>query len=275
MLFNIGGLEEDLGFKNLIFLQNISKGQWLFARFAFYFISVTTILLVLMLSYAFASGVFDAYSYNFIGLLFTAILYILFWFIIYYLVIYYGNGSSDQAIKMISIWLIMSIIIPGFMHQLASIRYPTNYMTDYLDVSRDQVDDIFELSSDTLRVKILDNFPILEKSLYASDTSIDKSIINRSVSGLVNILNKNISNTIEKSSEEKNKFIKKYYVINPVIAFQNIINAYAETDFYAYSRYRNNIQMIIDYKIELILEDTWNKVNVDKKKYIEYVERFQ
>ncbi len=275
LLFNIGGLEEDLGFKNLIFLQNISKGQWLFARFAFYFISVTTILLVLMLSYAFVSGVFDAYSYNFIGLLFTAILYILFWFIIYYLVIYYGNGSSDQAIKMISIWLIMSIIIPGFMHQLASIRYPTNYMTDYLDVSRDQVDDIFELSSDTLRVKILDNFPILEKSLYASDTSIDKSIINRSVSGLVNILNKNISNTIEKSSEEKNKFIKKYYVINPVIAFQNIINAYAETDFYAYSRYRNNIQMIIDYKIELILEDTWNKVNVDKKKYIEYVERFK
>jgi len=188
---------------------------------------------------------------------------------------YHGRGSSDQAIKMISIWLVLCIIIPGVLHQLTSIKHPTNYMTDYLDVSRDQVNDIFELSSDTLRMKILEAFPSLEKTLFASDTSINKSIVNRSVSGLVNVLNKNIANEIEKSSEEKNEFIKNFFIINPVIAFQNQINALTGTDYYAYLSYRKYIQTIIDKKIELILEDTWNKVTVNKKKYTEYIENFK
>ncbi len=275
LLFNIGGLEKDLGFNKLIFLQNITKGQWLFARFLFYFIATAILFLILMLCYALISGIFPNETSNFISLFFTTVLYVLFWFCIFYFVSYHGRGSSDQAIKMISIWLVLCIIIPGVLHQLTSIKHPTNYMTDYLDVSRDQVNDIFELSSDTLRMKILEAFPSLEKTLFASDTSINKSIVNRSVSGLVNVLNKKIANEIEKSSEEKNEFIKNFFIINPVIAFQNQINALTGTDYYAYLSYRKYIQTIIDKKIELILEDTWNKVTVNKKKYTEYIENFK
>ena len=147
-------------------------------------------------------------------------------------------------------------------------------MTDYLDVSRDQSNEIFALPSDTLQMKLLDEFPTLENTLYASDTIMDKSIIDRSVSGLVNTLNKNIATTIENSNEEKNKFIENFYIINPVIAFQNQINILTKTDYHAYQRYRNYIQSIIDKKIELILEDTWNKVVVNKDRYINYVEAF-
>ena len=35
LLFNIGGLEKDLRFDNLIFLNNLSKEKWLFSRFSF------------------------------------------------------------------------------------------------------------------------------------------------------------------------------------------------------------------------------------------------
>ena len=275
LLFNIGGLETDLRFNKLIFLQNITKGKWLFARFLFYFLATNSLLLILMLCYALPSGVFEKEISNFIGLFFTTILYILFWFSIFYFVAYRGKGSSEQAIKMISIWLVLCIIIPGVIHQLASIKHPTNYMTDYLDVSRDQVNDIFELPYDTLKIKIFDEFPILENSLFASDTNTDKAIVNRSLSGLVNVLNRNIANEIEKSSEEKNEFIKNFALINPVISFQNQINAFTGTDYYSYLRYRKYIQTIIDKKIGLILEDTWNKVVVNKKKYNDYVETFK
>lgn len=275
LLFNIGGLEKDLKFDRLIFLQNISTKKWLFARFSFYFITIITLLTMLMLCYAFISGVFKNETSSFIILMLTTILYILFWFTVFYFVSYHGKGTSDQAIKMISIWLGLCIIIPGIVHQLTSIKHPTNYMTDYLDVNRDQVNDIFELSTDSLQMKLLNEFPNLEKTLSASDTSINKSIINRSLSGLVNILNKNVANEIEKSSKEKNNFIKNFDLINPVTAFQNQINALTETDYYAYLRYREYIQSKIDKKITLILEDTWNKVSVDKIKYIEYVENFK
>ena len=75
--------------------------------------------------------------------------------------------------------------------------------------------------------------------------------------------------------KNKNKFIKKLNIINPVTAFQNHINALASTDYYAYLHFRNHIQSIIDKKIRLILEDTWNKVLVSKDTYIEYVNKFQ
>ena len=134
---------------------------------------------------------------------------------------------------------------------------------------------LFDLSSDSLEVELVDEFPWLKNTLYAADTTLNSSIVNRSVSGLVNILNKNVASKIENSNENKNKFIKKFNIINPVTAFQNHINALARTDYYAYLQFRNYIQLIIDKKIRLILENTWNKVLVSKATYIEYVNKFQ
>ena len=275
LLFNIGGLEKDLNFDQLIYLQNITKGQWLVSRFLFYYIITIILLFGLVLSYALIAGVYNNDTYNLIGLLFTIGIYTLFWFTIFFFINYHSNGSSDQAIKMISTWLAFCIIIPGIIHQVASIKHPTNYMTDYLDVSRDQSNNIFELSADSLRTKLLDEFPSLEKTQFANDTSMNKSIINRSVSGLVNNLNKNVALKIENSNEEKNNFIKRFNPINPITAFQNKLNALTDTDYFAYLRYRKYIQTIIDKKIVLILEDTWNKVTVNKKRYIEYIEKFK
>ena len=61
---------------------------------------------------------------------------------------------------MISTWLVFCIIIPGAFHQVASLKYSTNYMTDYLDVSRDQRYGIFDLPADTLQSKLLTIFRV-------------------------------------------------------------------------------------------------------------------
>tara|TARA_Y100001970_G_scaffold283335_1_gene398197 strand:- start:2657 stop:3889 length:1233 start_codon:yes stop_codon:yes gene_type:complete len=275
LLFNIGGLEKDLRFDHLVYLQNISKKKWLCIRFLFYLIITIALLFVFMFYYSLVAGAFKDYTSNLIGLLYTIIIYLLFWFTIFYFINYYGKGSSDHAMKMISMWIALCIVIPGIVQQVSSIKYPLNYMTDFLDVSREQRNNIFDLSADSLEIKLTQTFPRLEKTLYAADTSKDNSIINRSVSGLVNILNKNVSLKIENSNEEKNEFIKKFNLINPVTAFNNQLNALTDTDYYAYLQYRKQIQFIIDKKIGLILDDTWNKVVVNKLKYIEYVKNFK
>ena len=119
-------------------------------------------------------------------------------------------------------------------------------MTDYLDVSRDQSNKIFELPTKTLREELLKAFPTLQTTLYAADTSLNRGIINRSLS-----------------------------VLNPITFFQNEINTLTDTDYYAYKKYRDDIQVMIDKKINLILQDTWNKVSVNKEKYIQYVGSFK
>ena len=274
LLFNIGGLERDLNFNQLVYVNNISKKNWLLSRFSFYFVLLNILLFVLLISYGLLSGVFQNEVISFLKLSLLILVYLLIWFFIFYLINYWGKSSSDQALKMISTWLVFCIIIPGAFHQIASLKYSTNYMTDYLDVSRNQRYGIFELSADTLQSKLLKTFPNLKNTIYAADTSLNKDIVNKSISSLVNVLNKNASQKIEKSNDDKNQFVKSYFILNPVIYFQNKINAYTKTDYYAYRGYRKQIQSIIDKKIDLILDDTWNNVNVNKEKYIQYVEIF-
>ena len=275
LLFNIGGLEKDLKFDQLIYLNNITKKDWLLSRFTFYYLIIFCSIFCLMVPYALASQVFQYEMSQFFNLIILISLYILLWTALFYFINFFGKGSSDQAIKMISIWLTFCIIIPGAIHQISSLKYPTNYMTDYLDVSREQESEIFKLPADTSRIKLLENFPRLKNTLYAADTSINKSIINRSLSGLVNILNKNVGYKIENSNEEKNEFINKFSMVNPIVFFQNKVNQITKTDYYAYKNYRSDIQEMIDKKINLILDDTWDKIVVDKERYVQYVESFK
>ena len=275
LLFNIGGLEKDLKFDQLIYLNNITKKDWLLSRFTFYYLIIFCSIFCLMVPYALASQVFQYEMSQFFNLIILISLYILLWTALFYFINFFGKGSSDQAIKMISIWLTFCIIIPGAIHQISSLKYPTNYMTDYLDVSREQESEIFKLPADTSRIKLLENFPRLKNTLYAADTSINKSIINRSLSGLVNILNKNVGYKIENSNEEKNEFINKFSMVNPIVFFQNKVNQITKTDYYAYKSYRSDIQEMIDKKINLILDDTWDKIVVDKERYVQYVESFK
>jgi ABC-2 type transport system permease protein len=228
-----------------------------------------------MFTFAIIAGVFQNEAYNFLILLFSTSIYIFLWFFIFYIINYFGKQSNDQALKMISAWLLLCIIIPGTIHQFSSIKYPLNYMTEYIDVDRDKSNAIFQLPTDTVRIQLLRKFPFLEKTFFSKNLNVDKSVINRSISALVNIENKLISNKIENTNEEKNRFIKSFYLFNPVIAFQNRINSITGTDYYSYLKYRNLIQTIIDKKIELLLKETWNNVSVNKKIYTKYTENFK
>jgi ABC-2 type transport system permease protein len=275
LLFNIGGLEKDNGFDKLIYLNDFSKKSWLITRFSYYFLVLFTLICFLLIPYAVLSGVFTNELMSFFTLMVLIFLYIFLWVSIFYFINYWGKGSVDQAIKMISVWVALSIIMPGLFHQITSIKFSTNYMVDYLDVARDQRYEIFDMSTDTLQNELLESFPILKSSVYAQDTTIDKGIINRSISGLVNILNKKASGKIEKESELKNNFVRSTLLLNPIMYFQNKINEVSNADYYAYRLYRENIQNSIDKKIELILRDTWNKEEVDKERYIEYLQEFK
>ena len=275
LLFNIGGLEKDNGFDKLIYLNDISKKAWLATRFSYYFLIVFTLICFLLIPYAILSGALTNELTSFFRLLALIFLYVFLWTYVFYLINCLGKGSVDQAIKMISVWVVFSIIIPGLFHQIASIKFSTNYMVDYLDVARDQRYEIFDMSTDTLQKELLESFPMLKNSTYAQDTTIDKGIVNRSISGLVNVLNKKAAEKIEEESELKNDYVRSTLILNPVMYFQNKINEISRTDYYAYRRYRENIQNTIDKKIEFILRDTWNREIIDKERYIEYLQEFK
>lgn len=272
LLFNIGGLERDMGFDKLIQVNHSASRKWLLARFGFYFLLVAGTLLILMLAYAIRT---TALSASFIGLYALIVLYTLVWFTAFYFINLKGRGSSNQAIKMASLWLLFCVIIPGSVHQAASLKYPVDYMTDYLDAGRDETYKIYDLSADTIKQRLLTAYPQLARTVHGKDALADKGILGSSSSGLINPMMKEAAATVEHNNENRNRFIRNTSWFNPVSWFQNRINALCGTDYYAYRRYRSDIQAVIDKKVELLLEDSWNRETVGKKRFLEYVNAFK
>ncbi|MFY8025827.1 MAG: DUF3526 domain-containing protein [Sediminibacterium sp.] len=270
-LFNIGGLEKDLGFSRLIQVNQMSSSHWLLARFMFYFGLLIGILLLIMTAYAFTTPIFSQYTAQFFTLLLYIFLYMLLWFAVFYAINYWGKGSSDQALKMVAVWLVFCILVPGAIHQSASLKYPVGYMTDFIDITREESEKLQQLSMKDQRRKLFESYPTLANTKQGKDTSINEEIMGYSSSALANQLMINATAQIEAKQEQKNQFIKNTYLINPVSLFQNNINNIAGTDYYAYQAYRKQIQQLINQKIEIILMASWNKDSINQAAYSKYL----
>lgn len=274
LLFNIGGLEKDLGFDKLIQINNTSLKKWLLARFTFYFIILLVLLAILMLPYAVFTGALQEEFQAFFKLFLFITLYMFIWFVVFYFINLSGKKTADQSIKMVTVWLLICVIIPGAIHQIVALKYPANYMTDFIDANRKETYAIWDLPTDSLHQKLIKLYPELVYTEHGKDTIIDNRIVSNSSSAVVNSLMKKTSHSIENQNEEKNRFIQNTWLINPISYFQNKMNAVTENDYYAYKAYRAQIQNIIDKKVNAVLFDTWNKKTINKEKYLKYITEF-
>jgi len=268
LTYNINGLEKDLNFYKLIVIQSGSTQKWILARLSFYSTILIATVSVLILVVALMNNSFTS---EVLALVLLSTLYIIIWTLLFYFIILKSHSSSSIAFKMISFWLIFCVLIPGAVHQLASLKYPANYMTDYLDANRKEAYEIYDLAPDTLSVLLKNIYPDLIKTEHGQDTLADEEIINNTVTAIVNQLNKTAIEKIEKQNEIKNKFIVSSYWYNPISFVQNKWNSLTATDYNAYQAYRNNVQKSIDKKIELLVFECWNKKKVDKKTFQNYL----
>ena len=88
---------------------------------------------------------------------------------------------------MISVWLLFCVILPGGIHQYASMKYPTNYMTDFLDVNREQTYDVFKLPTNSLYEQITNIYPELNNTKHGKDSIIDNVKINKGIIGNITL----------------------------------------------------------------------------------------
>lgn len=266
---NINGLEKDLKFHKLIFIQTNGVNKWILHRLLFYFILIILTINVFIFSVVLLNN--DAENLvNLIKLIFISNSYVLFFFLMFYFVIKSGQSNNAIAFKMITIWLVLCVIIPGSVHQYSSLKYPTNYMTDFLDANRKKTYDIFKLENDSLQFMLNNIYPDLSSFRINKDSIPPNKTIRRSISPIVNQLNISASKEIESQNERKNDLIRSSYFFNPITFVQNAWNSCTLTDYYSYKEYRKNIQTIISERNQLIVFELWNENTVNLSVYENY-----
>ena len=189
----------------------------------------------------------------------------------FYFIVLRSYGSSAIAFKMISIWLLLCVIIPGAVHQFASIVHPAHYMTDYLDANREEAYEVFELPLDSVYLRLFNVYPNLSETKHAKTNELNRDFRRNAISAIVNNMNKIAIEKIEEKNSEKNQLIRATYWFNPVSYVQNQWNHYTATDYYSYRDYRIHIQATLDTKLRLLNFESWDERKVTVAVYENYL----
>ena len=174
---------------------------------------------------------------------------------------------------MIGIWLTLTLLIPSLINQYLSVKHPNNSFLGYIDAVRDEKKDIYNLPDSIAMTKLINLYPeIIETKNYNSSENKSR-IINESKVALLNQVLKKKIETIE--IKNKNTFIKKFFIVNPISFFQNKLNQLTRTHYDNYANYRQEIQFLIDLQIRTMIIDTWKGVEVDYDKFKFYHDLFR
>ena len=268
--YNINGLEKDFGIHKLILIQSNRLKLWIFTRLLFYLLLILFTISTIIISVGlFNNGLHNIQSI--LSLILISSFYIIFFFIVFYFIVTNGKSSSSNALKMISFWLLFCVIIPGSVHQYVSYKYPVNYMTDFLEVNRKQTYDTFKLKNSDLYNKLLEIHPDINNNDIDFDINLERRKIRRSISSIINQMNIEAANKIERQNEDKNSLIRSTYFFNPVSFVQNIWNSCTSTDYDSYKKFRSEIEKSIKSRNKLLVLELWKEKKVDKKTYREYL----
>ena len=272
LTFNINGLEKDLNFHKLIAAQNKKVNLWIFNRLLFYVALLLISVDVIIFLTGFFTGALESDLNNIFNLILLSNTYILFFSILFYFAIKNSQSIRSIAFKMISVWILFCVIIPGAVHQYVSYKYPVNYMTDFLDVNRKDTYDIFKLDSAELHSRLIELFPGTE----INDKHVNNDLIRRCMSAIANDMNMKAAYMVENQNKSKNELINSTYFFNPISYVQNTWNQITLTDYNSYKKYRDQIQTSIDIRNSLLVLESSkyakDSVGVNIDTYNSYLE---
>ena len=273
LAFNIKSNEIEQGFMSLIEVQVLSKNSWIVARVGFYSFLALLISYGLILYGSLLMTNLQPIKTAMVPMMLYTFFYILFWSTLFLFIIIKNKNLLSIILKMSFSYILFVFVTPGIVHQLLSINYPVNLMTDLIDV-RDQRQELYGKPHDVINSQLKIIYPQIENGSIMNDSLKVKSALSQSIPALVNSLKKNKIGIVENEIWSKIEFVNNYNIINPIVFFQNRINSLSETHYDNYKAYRNDIQTLIDKQIDVLIEDIWSGRKVDENRYAEYSKIF-
>lgn len=272
LAYSIHGLERDLNFIKLLSVQEPNSKSWIAKRFIAIGIFCTTVLVLLLLIPALLGGYLGDHIGAIGQLFFFTFLYLLFWLFLLALISYYGKGQTDAALKMVGLWLLLTIVLPGLVHQYLALKNPPGFMMEIINAQRDDREKIYKTDIDSIKQNIFETYPALRESKLAqTDSLINPPAENGMYRTALNLHMNEVVKRVMEDHNKRNIKLKNTYFFNPVMAFQNQINAIAKTDFYTNQDFRKEIQDGATQINKQLIHDEWNAVKVDKNHFINYL----
>lgn len=167
MTFNLYSEEKELGTWRILAAQTSGKAQFLFKKLLVRILFVFGVLIFLMIL---ASTILQIpMNANFWAIVIQSILYIMFWSALCLFIISLLKSSSFNALTLISIWVVLTILFPALVNNYVINTYQVPEALDAMVEQRDGYHEKWDLEKSATMNVFFEAYPQFNKYLVPED----------------------------------------------------------------------------------------------------------
>lgn len=161
MTFNIYSEEEELGTWRILAVQTKSKMVFLLKKIGVRMLFLFVLLIALLLLASITLQI--PIDLNFAALFAQSSLYLVFWCALCTMVISYQKSSSFNAVGLITIWVVLTILVPAMVNNYVLNKYPVPEALHAMVEQRDGYHEKWDLEKDATMDGFLEAYPQYKK----------------------------------------------------------------------------------------------------------------
>lgn len=261
--YNLVSAEKEQGSLRLTLAQPINPFSWLLNKVTLRFIIMMTIVGVSILVSLTIAGIPVFQNVIDLAILLALItLYVLFWFGISMIVNAFGKSSGTNAITIISIWVVLVLLLPAVISQLANSYYPVPSRINMIHEMR-----VAKAEAEKEADKILSSYYRDHPELAQRDTAVknqyefflgyfaSQDVVKKAINPVLS--------EYEEKLQEQQKFTESFRYASPSLLLQDAINDLAGTSPRHYEAYRNQVVAFAEewrsYFLPRMFNNEWMK----------------
>lgn len=167
MTFNLYSEEKELGTWRILAAQTSGKAKFLFKKLLVRILFVFAVLIFLMFL---ASAMLQIpMNTNFWAIFIQSVLYVMFWSALCFWIVSFLKNSSFNALALISIWVVLTILIPALVNNYVINAYQVPEALDAMVEQRDGYHEKWDLEKGATMTGFLEAYPQFAKYSVPED----------------------------------------------------------------------------------------------------------
>jgi ABC-2 type transport system permease protein len=239
--YNLLSSEREQGSLRLTLSQPVSLYSWLLNKMLLRFsIMVGIVTCSLVLAFLFADIPISQLFSSLLTIVPLVLFYILFWFAVALVVNAFGKSSGTNAVTIISIWVILVLLVPATISQLASSLFPVPSRINMIHEMR-----IAKSEAEKEASKILSSYYRDHPELAQRDTTTKNQYeFYLGYFASQDVVKKSVTPVLEDYQtklDAQQAFVESFRFISPSLLIQDALNDVAGTSPRHYEAYRNQV----------------------------------
>lgn len=244
--YNLLSAERESGSLRLILSQPVQLFEWLLTRTFIRFLILGGIVCFSILASSFVAGIPMGKALPGLStVLLLTLIYLLFWFLLALLVNAFGWGSGTNAVTLISSWVVIVLLLPTIIAQVANSLYPVPSRVNFIHEMR-----VAKAEAEKDADKILAGYYRDHPELAPQDSTAENQYsFYLGYFSSLDVVKKSVAPLLEQYETQlsaQRTLVERFRFLSPALLMQDALNDVAGNSPRHYEAYRSQVIAFAD-----------------------------